>query len=159
VLLRDFPREVRRNEHLFQVDAGLPAAEQRDAALVAGVHAAIAVDGNTGRQARTDLPDGAEFGNKEMLLAVAVATAVDGCGIADDVRAALGHEPAHAHVDAVADEGTAGGIGGGRQSILRQRDADAADALGLDAVAVLEIAVGGVGRCGGQYGQQACRRR
>lgn len=158
MLLRDFPREVRRNENLFQVDAGLPAAEQRDAALVAGVHAAIAVDGDAGRQARADLPDGAEFGNKEMLLAVAVVTAVDGCGIADDVRAALGHEPAHAHVDAVADEGTACGIGGGRQSILRQRDA-AADALGLDAVAVLEIAVGGVRRCGGQYGQQACRRR
>jgi hypothetical protein len=156
-----------RDEELLQVDTGVPGLAKggKGAAVVLGVHAAVAVDRQAQAQALVELPRQAELGNEEGLAAVAAVVAVQPGAIALDAGATAGQEDIQAGIQAVADPGGSGGVGGPGQGVLRQRDAGAGHALALDAVAVGEIAVGGMGHPGQdtgtaqQNGQQGQRKR
>jgi hypothetical protein len=137
------PRERRGHEQLHQVHArgpGVGAEAGEGIGLVVGVHAAVAVHGEPEREAGVDGAVIAEVGDEEAARIVAVVGPVRPRRAATgDGRAAVRHEEGRAQVDTVSHPGDACGVGRRGERVLRQRDADAAHALRLDAVAMLEV--------------------
>ncbi len=166
---RHLVRDGRRHDQLHQVDPERSRAAQdvggaraavEVALRVVGVHAAIAVDRDAQRQVVAQHVVVAGLRHAEPV-AVALDAAVQRrqAGAAA-LGVAPGTEEFEAEVEARARPDHAGGIGGSAERILRQGGGRAAHALGLEAVAVREVAVGGEcgqGRQGGrERGQAQC---
>jgi hypothetical protein len=162
----------RRNDQLHQVDAEPATAAQdvgwnkgsgRGRALeialrVRGVQTAVAIDRQAHRQVAAHHAVVAELGYQKRRLA-AVDKTIDG----RDRRAAafgvaLGHEHVGAEVHAATGKHHPGWVGGAAEAVLCQRGGGAAHALGFEAVAVREVAVGGerrAGDAGGNDGKES----
>ena len=88
-----------------------------------------------------------DFGDVEVLIAIAIILG------GSQRSVAVWPEIGEAGVKTIVEEGRAGGIRSRSEGVLRKGNPGAANALGLDAIAIVKITVRGMGGGGGQSRQ------
>ena len=158
MILVQLVRPRRRNHELRQVDTGITHGSGATGkcsiriSIVISRHATVAIHRNTQRHVAGNHFVVAELGNEIVFRAVAVVFAIQATTwaayVAVDRGFTLRAEIIDAGIPAIADQHHVGRVDGSSHRVLAVGNADTAHALGLHAVAVGEIAVGGKSRAG-----------